>query len=126
MAKKNQLGNIGRLGESLAIRWLIQHGHQIMGQNITYRFGELDVVTDKDKIIHCIEVKAASNDSRLQTRLAERLDDAKLKRLEKSALQFIQVNNLVDRNWQIDALLIYIDVLNKTARVKLLENININ
>ena len=48
---------IGRIGESLACLRLRLAGHRILLRNWTWRYGELDLVTQRGRTIHIVEVK---------------------------------------------------------------------
>lgn len=49
---------IGKLGEELAKKYLIKHGYTIKEENYTKKYGEIDLVAQKDNITHFIEVKS--------------------------------------------------------------------
>lgn len=53
----------GRLGEKFAVRYLESKGHWILFQNYRKAFGELDIISFKDDILHCSEVKFWSETS---------------------------------------------------------------
>jgi putative endonuclease len=48
---------VGTQGEMLAREYLKAHGHTIVDHNFSYRFGEIDLITRKDKAYHFVEVK---------------------------------------------------------------------
>ena len=53
---------LGVLGEKMACEYLVEKGYKILGKNWEIKFGEIDIVAKKDKVIHFVEVKAiASN-----------------------------------------------------------------
>lgn len=53
----NARGRLGRYGEDLAARWLVQAGMSLLARNWRCRDGELDIVaTDADALVVC-EVK---------------------------------------------------------------------
>jgi putative endonuclease len=54
MAEHNKTGH---LGEGLAINYLIQQGFTLLHQNWRYSHWEIDIITQKDGILHFIEVK---------------------------------------------------------------------
>ncbi len=50
---------IGRLGERIVEKYLINKGHRIIGKNIWLKkFGEVDLITQKDDVFYFVEVKA--------------------------------------------------------------------
>ena len=60
MAKHNETGTIG---ESVATKWLENKGFFIIDRNYKRKWGELDIVAQKDEIIHFVEVKTVSRKS---------------------------------------------------------------
>lgn len=49
---------IGYIGESAATAFLKSKGHIILGRNIRFKRGEIDILTIKDTTLHVVEVKA--------------------------------------------------------------------
>jgi putative endonuclease len=58
MASHNDLG---KKGESLAVTWLGQEGYELLFRNWRYAHYEVDIIAQKNNILHFIEVKARSN-----------------------------------------------------------------
>jgi putative endonuclease len=54
MAQHNDTGN---LGESMAVSYLSDKGYGILHQNWRYSHWEVDIIAEKDGILHFIEVK---------------------------------------------------------------------
>jgi len=55
---KSSRKEIGAYGESAAVKYLQQHDFQVLDRNVTYKIGELDIVAQKDDILHIVEVKS--------------------------------------------------------------------
>ncbi len=53
----------GRLGEDLAARWLQERGYRILHRNWKYSYYELDLVAEKNGMLHFIEVKTRRTDT---------------------------------------------------------------
>ena len=53
--------SLGKLGESLARDELIRRGYAILATRYRSRFGEIDIVSEKDGVIVFVEVKARRN-----------------------------------------------------------------
>lgn len=52
---------LGQVAESLAVTYLQSRGYKILGQNISYRFGELDIIARDAQTLVFIEVKHRRN-----------------------------------------------------------------
>ena len=57
MAKHNELGVIG---EEIACKFLVKHGFKVILRNYRKKWGEIDIIAEKDEKIHFIEVKSVS------------------------------------------------------------------
>jgi putative endonuclease len=53
--------NLGRIGENLALDYLKSHGFSIFEKNFHSKFGEIDIIAEKNHCLHFIEVKTRSN-----------------------------------------------------------------
>ena len=51
---------VGEIGESVAVRFLVKHGFSILNRNYTRKWGELDIVAEKDAKLYFVEVKSFS------------------------------------------------------------------
>ena len=54
MARHNHTGN---LGETMAVEYFSQKGYHIIHQNWRHSHWEVDIIAEKDGILHFIEVK---------------------------------------------------------------------
>lgn len=52
--------NLGDAGEEIAARYLQGQGFEILGRNLRYRRGELDIVAQRRGELHFIEVRTRS------------------------------------------------------------------
>lgn len=57
MAQHNQLG---KLGEDMAVDYLLDHGYEILERNYFYHKAEVDIIAQKDNILAVVEVKTRS------------------------------------------------------------------
>ncbi len=78
----------GKWGEALAAEYLRKNGYQIVAANYHSRFGELDLVAKKKKILAFIEVKLRKNDQYGAAR--EFVTPAKREKLRMTAALFLQ------------------------------------
>lgn len=61
MLKKTQNNKIGVIGEKEAIRFLKSKDFNILNHHYTSRWGEIDIVAKKEKILYFIEVKTRTS-----------------------------------------------------------------
>jgi len=135
ITEKRKMGN---LGEDLACRFLIKHGFDVIKRNYLKKCGEIDIVAQKCKILHFIEVKSVScetipkdsvssapkNESRDNYRPEDNLHPWKLQRLTKTMQVYLIENNVSpETDWQFDVITVYIDKKRLISKVSMLENI---
>ncbi len=127
---------IGEIGENIACRFLIKQGFKVLERNYTKKWGEIDIVTEKGKKIHFIEVKTVSREN-LDTVIHETLSGEyssyrpednmhpwKLKRLGRTIQTYLLDKNIPDeKDWQLDLAVVFLNLKEKKAKVKILENI---
>jgi len=58
-SKKNTK-KIGDLGEEISVKYLKNKGFSILETNYLRKWGEIDIVAEKDEVVHFIEVKTVS------------------------------------------------------------------
>jgi putative endonuclease len=123
---------IGQLGESIAVTFLKNHGFRVLERNYTRKWGELDIIAEKDQELHFIEVKAVSReknrnntkDIRDQYRPEENMHPIKLRKIYRTIQSYLIDRHIPDSMvWQIDLVCVYLDSVQKQAKVKIIENI---
>lgn len=121
---------IGELGEKMAKMFLVKHGFNVVAQNYTKKWGEIDIIACKNKTLHFIEVKSVSrktnllNVSRETIEPEDNMHPKKLERLYRTIETYLaekQVSH--ETEWQLDLACVYLDHIKKTAKVKFIENI---
>ena len=51
---------IGEIGENMAVKFLVKHGFSILDRNYTKKWGEIDIVAEKNNKLYFVEVKSVS------------------------------------------------------------------
>src|SRR3990167_5341219 len=122
---------IGEIGENIAVKFLVKHGFSILDRNYTKKWGEIDIVAEKENKIYFIEVKSVSRET-LNDVTHETLDQYhpednmhpwKLKRLSRVIQTYLLSKNLDEKDWQVDLLVIFLSLKDKTAKIKVVKNI---
>jgi putative endonuclease len=124
---------IGILGEGYASEYLKRNGYKIMDRNYLRKWGELDIVAQKERKIHFVEVKSVSremsgdnvihetNDS---YRAEDNMHPWKLKRLGRVIQSYLIDKDISDDiDWQFDVITVYIDLNKGLHKVFLLEDV---
>ncbi len=104
---------VGNLAEDKAVRYLKGMGFEIVDRNFYSKFGEIDIVALKDKVVHFIEVKSGKNFDPIYAVTPKKLD-----KILKTVSYYI-LKKKVNSEIVIDALII------KGDDVELLENITL-
>lgn len=141
MAEPTEKQKIGRLGEDIAQKYLKNKGFSIIGQNYLKKYGEIDIIAQKGKIIHFIEVKSVSHENFPQNvslrprrefansvtdnyRPEDNIHPQKLKRLARTIQAYLLEKFLKgEPEWIFDVITVRLEMKTRQARVKFLENI---
>lgn len=130
MQKKNTK-TIGKLGENLAVKYLVDKGFAIVETNYWRKWGELDVIAKKDEKIHFVEVKSVSYETKRELEYAvthetwrpeELVHQFKIHQISKALETWIS-EKCYTGDWQIDVIAIRIVPRETFASVTHLENI---
>ena len=119
---------IGEIGENLAEKFLVKHGFSILDRNYTKKWGEIDIVAEKASKLYFIEVKSVAREtideiSQNESRPEDNMHPWKLKRLSRIIQTYLLSKKLDDKEWQVDLLVVFLDLKNKKARVKVVSDI---
>jgi len=118
---KNHRQQVGYFGEKLARHFLERRGYQIIATNYYTRWGEIDLIAQKNEWLFFIEVK-----TRLTNKFGwpeEAVTDNKLKKLKLTARQYLLKNNLPRSKAQLDVISIEINQSAKQAKIKHWQNV---
>jgi putative endonuclease len=122
---------IGELGENVACTYLETHGFTVKERNYTKKWGEIDIIAEKAGKLYFIEVKSVScatlpdftKDEPNRKRPEENMHPWKMKRLARVVQTYLIHHRIGNTPWQFDLMLVYLQMDDRTARVKTIENI---
>lgn len=123
---------IGELGEGVACKFLVKHGFSILERNYTKKWGEIDIIAQKENKIYFIEVKSKQvfsdfdfsvNDQDKTNRPEENMHPWKMKRLRRVVETYLISKRIGSVDWQFDLLVVYLNTEKRLARVKVINNI---
>ena len=98
---------VGRLGERLAERHLLDQGARLLERNYHKQCGEIDLLFEDGDELVAVEVKTRDVEDLEQPEEAVRWPQ--LRRIVRAMTTYAMDNNLLERPWRIDAVLIVIE-----------------
>jgi len=118
---------LGDKGENLSIKYLKKLGHSILAQNYQRSWGEIDIVSIKDKEIHFVEVKTQTIDTRYSSvdayEAEEKVDYKKRTRLRRIIQTYLLDKKLLEVDYCVDVLAVYLDREGNEVRIEYIEDI---
>lgn len=111
---------LGAFGERVAAIQLEAAGYQIVARNWRCQTGEIDLIAQKNDVLHFVEVKTRKG--RQSGLPEEALTLRKGQQLTQLALQYIAEYELDDADWQIDLVAVELDAAGKVLRIDHIPN----
>jgi len=121
----------GEIGENMAVKFLMKQGFSILDRNYTKKWGEIDIIAEKANKIYFIEVKSVARET-LDNVLHETSDYKpednmhpwKLKRMSRTIQTYLLSKKIPEeKEWQVDLLVVFLDLKNKKAKIKVVKDI---
>ncbi|MDD5720932.1 MAG: YraN family protein [Candidatus Pacebacteria bacterium] len=122
----------GEIGENIAVRFLVKHNFLILNRNYTKKWGEIDIVAEKANKLYFVEVKSVSrfdldkvtHETIDQYHPEDNMHPWKLKRLSRTIQTYLLSEKIPDeKEWQVDLLIVFLDIKNKKAKIKVVNDI---
>ena len=104
MAKADDRLSLGKLGEDLACAELRRRGYAILARRYRSRFGEIDIVSERDGTVVFVEVKARKTTRRGEA--AEAITFWKRRRIAAMAIDYLAWTGRTDRRCRFDVIAI--------------------
>ena len=100
---------IGDAGEALAIEYLGSRGYDVLDRNYYTKYGEIDIVAVKDRLLHFVEVKTRTSD--IFGCPSEAVDDRKQVHLLRAARIYIEDKRIINYNCCFDVIEIQLGLI---------------
>lgn len=110
----------GDNAEKIAIKYLQRGGCKILGRNYHSRIGEIDIICQRDNVIHFVEVKSTYTNFVAEENVTKR----KLEKIIRTANKYILKNHLEEHDIRFD--LIVVKFLGWDHEITYYPNINID
>lgn len=113
---------VGNLGEEIGCRFLMKRGFSIKDRNYRKKWGEIDIITEKDNLLHFIEVKSVSHET--ENNPEDNVHLWKQKRLARAIQTYLLEKKIPEETeWQIDIMAIFLDFKIRKAKIRMTENV---
>ena len=96
--------HFGNISEEFVCNYLKKNDFIILTQNYSQRFGEIDIIANKQNIIIFVEVKARKND---YFNLSEVITKSKQKKIILTAKYYLVSNKIQDKVCRFDVALLH-------------------
>jgi putative endonuclease len=118
--KKTDTAATGRLGETLAIAYLVRQGYEILENNYRKQFGEVDIIAREQGTIVFIEVK--TRHSSVFGTPSEAVNGRKQRQLSRIAQDYLLNHQLSDTAARFDVIGVTLNQHNQPATIELIRN----
>ncbi|MDO8560856.1 MAG: YraN family protein [bacterium] len=120
---KSESRKFGDIGEEVAKEFLVKLGYSILGLNYAKRYGEIDIIAEKNNILVFCEVKTSLYFCETSFTPEIRVDGHKKRNLIKTCETYIFENKLpIDKEWQIDVISVILNQDNSIHDINHIEN----
>ena len=123
---QTQKQGVGNVGENVACRFLEKRGFRIVERNYRKKWGEIDIIAEKDNILHFVEVKTNQVGFLEQSdyRPEESVRLWKKQRMSRAIRTYFAERRIPDdKEFQIDVAAVLLDQGRKKAKIKLIKNV---
>ena len=111
--------NLGKIGEGLALDFLKSHSFSVLEKNFRSKFGEIDIISEKEHCLYFIEVKTrSSNDF---GKPFESVNKRKIYHIKKAAQYYLLKNKFEGYKLKVAVFSILIE--NGKTDIKFWDNI---
>jgi len=114
---------VGAKGEALACSYLLDNGYTVLERNFHTRFGELDIIAEKDTTIVFVEVKTKTSDA--TGKPYESVSKRKIRHLQKAIQFYLLTKNYKNRKLSLDVISILLDKKMKVKDLKHFRSVDI-
>lgn len=120
---------IGGAGEDAAARFLEERGNTILDRNYRRKWGEIDIVSEKDGVLHFVEVKASAMRSGGDSdyRPEENIRLWKKQRMSRAIRTYLLDKKIPDdKEFEIDVVSVLIDPSANFSKITYIQNVILN
>ncbi|MFA6554417.1 MAG: YraN family protein [Candidatus Paceibacterota bacterium] len=119
----------GNKGEDISCKFLVNKGFIIVDRNYRKVWGEIDIIAQKDNILHFFEVKSVTvqsfhdlgNDTR---RPEDNVHGLKIRHIRRMVETYLDENHIgLEIEFRFHVICVYLNMANRMAKLRMIENI---
>jgi len=121
---------IGKVGEDIACIYLKRNKFTIIERNYLRKWGEIDIIAEKEGRLYFIEVKSVTyplhvkhETSKGEYRPEDNINPFKLHKLAKVIQTYLYSYNIPEISWDFLAIIVRLDPENRNAKVYMIKDI---
>lgn len=115
----------GQWAENYVAQYLESGGYSILNRNYRKKWGEIDIIAEKNEILIFVEVKANKNDT-VGFEPENRVNQEKLRRMNRAIQTYLAYKKYSpDQEWQIDIISLTLNRDRGVVKIKHFKNIEI-
>ena len=118
--KKKSTVATGQLGETLAVRYLLDQGYAVVERNYRKRFGEVDIIAREQQTLVFIEVK--TRNSQQYGSPFDAVDGRKQRQLTRIARDYLQTHRHDEGEARFDVIAVILDKQQALVTIDHLKN----
>ncbi len=117
----------GDKGEDIAYSFIINKGFNVICRNYEKYWGELDIIAEKDNVLHFFEVKSVTytplNDKNGH-KPEDNVDGFKVRQIRRMIMTYLEESKRgFDFEFRFHIICVYMNMKNRRARVRWIENL---
>jgi putative endonuclease len=111
----------GNMGEGIAVKRLVGDGFSILARNYRKKWGEVDIIAEKDSVLHFIEVKSITAGT---GRPEENVHDLKLRKIGRMVQTYLaETRRHPETAFQFHVMCVFMDMEKRKARIKWIKDV---
>ncbi len=117
----NNTKTIGKIGENLAAKYLEKNGFKILQRNWQAKFGEIDIIAQKDNTTYFIEIKTQYKSSK--TSPIDEITPRKIAKLKSLVKFYASTHPKIFKKLMLSGVCIVLDKNQKNHAIKWINNL---
>ena len=118
----------GKVGENIACKFLEKEGFKLLERNYQKKWGEIDIIATKDKVIHFFEVKSIAIESldKLDEtyRPEENVHGLKIRNIRRMVETYLEEKGKgIGQEFSFHVVCVFKDIKARRARVRWIQNV---